>query len=693
MFTKKYRLSILFGSFAVVMVSLTTVLIVYTTTTVAEKNLIRIAEQNTAADAAHILSMVSDQQSMLDAPSTGMTANTDEMKDTAGATATDMQLGMGQEMGQAMSGGMDGGMDHSTSEPKGLALESLAGPNGLPMTFPMLVAGFTIERLSLLGMGGQVIWSTDLTNRGGGRNTSPLYGRALTGELASQFVPEVELVDLDGKIRNIPVVETYVPLRGSSDQIIGAMRIDRDVTDDVQFLIGSTKAAVLKKTGALMSGLFVALFTVVLLADKAIIRSKRAETVALDRELNERERAAKELGETNGRLEDTLAELERTQKENVRQERLRALGQMASGIAHDFNNALTPILGFSELLLSHPEKLGNEEIAKQHLEHINMAAQDAAEVVSRLRDFYRHRDGEEAFDPVDPNEIVGQVISLTQAKWKDEAQARGITLKVHTDLQEVPHINASESELREALANLTLNAVDAMPDGGTITFRTRREGQQVVLQVSDTGGGMPEEVRQRAFDPFFTTKGPLGSGMGLATVYGTVQRHHGLIDIESALGIGTTVTIRLPVLPIEPNQTASVSLDSEREHPLHVLVADDEPSIRELLIEYLSEDGHSVETATNGCEALEKFRTGTFDLVITDRAMPEMSGDQLAAAIKQEVPGTPTILLTGFADIMAATDDRPEGVEVILGKPVTPGQLQKAVSEVMAGVSTGAAAG
>ena len=224
--------------------------------------------------------------------------------------------------------------------------------------------------------------------------------------------------------------------------------------------------------------------------------------------------------------------MKQTQQNIIQQERLRALGQMASGIAHDFNNALTPILGFSELLLKRSEGLDDRDTVERYLRMMNMAAQDAATVVgnSRLREFYRKREEGENFAPASLHDLVGQAISLTQPRWKDEAQAKGITIKMETDLQEVPLIIGDESELREALTNLVFNAVDAMPDGGTITLRTRRDGNQVVLEVSDTGTGMTEEVRQRCLDPFFTTKGAHTSsrtGMGLAMVYGIVQRHEG----------------------------------------------------------------------------------------------------------------------------------------------------------------------
>ena len=381
---------------------------------------------------------------------------------------------------------------------------------------------------------------------------------------------------------------------------------------------------------------------------------------------------------------ETIAELRRTQHQIIQQERLSALGQLASGIAHDFNNALTPILGFSELLLTRPEKLEDREAVKEQIEIINLAAQDAASVVARLRDFYRARGESDLFSPVNLEDVVGQSLSLTQAKWKDEAQTNGVKIKVETDLEPLPPVLADESELREALVNLFLNAVDAMPEGGTLTVRSRLDNGHIVLSVSDTGVGMSEEHRQRCLDPFFTTKGANGTGMGLSMVYGIVQRHEGTMHVESDVGKGTTFTIRLPVRSRQADETSVTNSTVKTERALSILVVDDEPMILRLVSEYLTDEGHTVEKARNGKQGLETFRRGTFDLVVTDRAMPEMSGDYLADAVKAESPATPVILMTGFGEIMLAKNEKPATVDLVVPKPITIEALRLAVSRVTA---------
>ncbi|RMF87012.1 MAG: GAF domain-containing protein, partial [Nitrospinota bacterium] len=392
--------------------------------------------------------------------------------------------------------------------------------------------------------------------------------------------------------------------------------------------------------------------------------------------------AEEALQESNRRLEEALTELRQTQQHIVQQERLHALGTMASGIAHDFNNTLAPILGFSELILHSPDLWQDRERLRHYLQTIHTAAQGAAKVVNRLREFYRHRDKGELFLPLELNALIEQTILLTQPRWKDQALARGITIQVITDLQPIPLLNGNEAELRDVLINLIFNAVDAMPEGGLLSLHTCSEDNEVVLTLRDTGVGMSEEVQQRCLEPFFSTKGERGSGLGLAMVYGIVQRHQGTISIESREGEGTTVTLRFPALaemPPPEEQQPGATLPQT----LHVLVVEDEPEVREVIEAYLAADGHTVETAADGEEGLEKFRQGRFDLVVTDRAMPVLSGDELAAAVKQMAPEVPVIMLTGFGAMMQAAGEQPAGVDHVVSKPVTLNEWREALARVM----------
>jgi CheY-like chemotaxis protein/anti-sigma regulatory factor (Ser/Thr protein kinase) len=260
--------------------------------------------------------------------------------------------------------------------------------------------------------------------------------------------------------------------------------------------------------------------------------------------------------------------------------------------------------------------------------------------------------------------------------------AGGATVVVETDLKDVPPVRGSESDLRESLINLLFNAVDAMPQGGTLTVATGTEDDSVVIQVRDTGRGMTEEVRQRCFEPFFTTKGERGTGLGLAIVYGIVQRHGGSIDVQSEPGKGTVVVIRLPIPQAEDGELVTSSAAPAR--PLRVLLAEDEPQVRDIEAEYLRGDGHFVETAADGREAMERFAQWGYDVVVADRAMPEMNGDQLTAAIKRMSPKTPVVMVTGFADMPVEGADAAHQPDLILRKPITQMTLRQAIARVLA---------
>ena len=229
----------------------------------------------------------------------------------------------------------------------------------------------------------------------------------------------------------------------------------------------------------------------------------------------------------------------------MQQERLRALGQMASGIAHDINNAISPVALYTEALLERETILSRR--GRSQLEIIQRAVDDIAQTVARMGEFYRLREPQLSLMPVDLNKLVGQVIDLTRARWSDMAQQRGAAIEMRTELAtDLPPIAAVESQIRDALVNLVFNAVDAMPEGGPLTIRTvhsrpAASAQIVLLEVQDEGVGMDEDTRRRCLEPFFTTKGTRGTGLGLAMVYGVAQRHGASLEIESEPGKGTLV--------------------------------------------------------------------------------------------------------------------------------------------------------
>jgi len=398
-------------------------------------------------------------------------------------------------------------------------------------------------------------------------------------------------------------------------------------------------------------------------------------------DLTEQHRSERAVQEANVRLSEALAELQQTQQQMVQQERLRALGEMASGIAHDFNNALTMILGFSELMLAEPELMEDPAQVRQNIELVAMAARDAASIVRRLRELYRDRGADDVVEAVDLRSVARAAIALTEPRWRAQAQAQGLDMTVTETVQQGSIVLANEADLRELLTNLIINAVDACEDQGTIVVRAAPDGDTVILEVADNGHGMTDDVRARCLEPFFTTKEDRGTGLGLPMVYAIVQRHGGSIAIDSASGRGTTIGVRLPRAADGTASSSSQRPDAPR-GPWHVLIVDDQEHVRTVLRRYLSHAGHDVVTAASAPEALSAIDVCAPDLVLLDRAMPEMSGDELVALIRYRVPATRIILLSGFGVTPAADEAMPR-VDGMLAKPVRIDELLAAIGHVM----------
>ncbi len=385
--------------------------------------------------------------------------------------------------------------------------------------------------------------------------------------------------------------------------------------------------------------------------------------------------------ERTAELSTTLDRLRNAQETMIQHERLSALGGMTAGIAHDFNNVLSLILGYSEMLMRSLRQPGGAATADMLLGTIITAAQDAAKMFGRLREFHRPADKGEPKAPTDLNKLVEQAIDLTKPKWHGQAMGQGATIHVEADLAAgMPMLMGEAAELREMLTNLIFNAVDAMPKGGVITLRTRLEGGKIHLWVTDTGAGMTEETRRRCLEPFFTTKGQKGTGLGLAMVYGIVQRHDGMIQLESQLGHGTTFAFTFPPGTVAASAAKTEAAQMKR-GPLRILVVDDQTVLCDILHDYLADEDYTVEVAYDGRAALQKFRDGKFDLVITDKAMPLMNGDELALNVKKIAPRTRVILLTGYgSDSM----EPPDNIDLVVDKPVSREALRKAVARVTA---------
>ncbi len=397
-------------------------------------------------------------------------------------------------------------------------------------------------------------------------------------------------------------------------------------------------------------------------------------------------------------LQQAYDDLRQTQQAIMQQERLRALGQMASGMAHDINNAISPAALYAESLLENEPNLSPR--ARGYLTTIQFALEDVGQTVSRMREFYRQREPQLTLAIVHLDRVVQQVIDLTRPRWSDMPQQLGIAIMLHTELAlELPPVMGVESDIREALTNLVFNAVDAMPEGGTLTLRTRtteraeRIGtatpvKQVLVEVSDTGVGMDEDTRRRCLEPFFTTKGERGTGLGLAMVYGMVQRHSADIEIDSEPGKGTTVRLKFQVAATAMPGAGHPDTQPRVRSRLRILVVDDDPLVVNSLRDTLESDGHQVVTAHAGQAGINIFRAARergepFAVVITDLGMPHIDGRRVASAVKSASPTTPVILLTGWGRRLTEEGELPLHVDRILSKPPKLRDLREALAALV----------
>ena len=383
-------------------------------------------------------------------------------------------------------------------------------------------------------------------------------------------------------------------------------------------------------------------------------------------------------GKTTGVLgiAHDITEQKHERERAARADKLRALGQLASGVAHDFNNSLAAILGRTQLLL---RRAKDEELIR-NLGIIVTAAEDAAATVQRIQTFARKSLGAEQ-EPLDLAMLLRDATEITRTRWQNEARARGVEIVVTLSSEESMMVQANASELREVFVNLIVNAVDAMPRGGSLKICCKRRGEYARLRFADTGVGMNDDVRERIFEPFYTTKGVHGTGLGLAVSYGIIERHKGVISVDTKPGKGSTFHIDLP-LAEKTEYSRPVRSSHVKTPSLSVLVVDDEQFVRETLAEMLTDLEHTVTIAGGGREALEKLNGSKFDLVFTDLAMPEMDGWETARAIRKKRPDVPVILVTGYG----ATTEPPSGevdlVSGIIGKPFNFDQVSKTIAKV-----------
>ncbi|MGI5243519.1 PAS domain S-box protein [Dactylosporangium sp. CA-139066] len=385
-----------------------------------------------------------------------------------------------------------------------------------------------------------------------------------------------------------------------------------------------------------------------------------------------------------------LREEAERQKHEVRQQRtqrLESLGQLAGGIAHDFNNLLAVILNYAEFIVED----GADTPFALDAEQILRAGRRGSELTHQLLAFARREVIRPK--PLDVNRVVEEVQQML-------TRSIGEHISLATDLTEpLPAVVADPGQLEQVLVNLAVNARDAMPAGGHLTIDTGlvqlgdgqpeglRPGHYVRIRVSDTGTGMPREVLEQAFEPFFTTKpSGEGTGLGLATVYGIVVQAGGTVHIYSEPGIGTTISILLPASDAEPIAAEAGRVARPPGHGQTILVAEDEPALREVTTRILRRGGYTVLAAADGVAALQLAAEhgGPIDLLLTDVVMPGMLGRVLAERLLRTRPSTRVLFMSGYAQpVLTSNGILDPGVH-LLEKPFTGADLLHAVGEQLA---------
>jgi two-component system, cell cycle sensor histidine kinase and response regulator CckA len=366
-----------------------------------------------------------------------------------------------------------------------------------------------------------------------------------------------------------------------------------------------------------------------------------------------------------------VTEQKKMEEEAIRTQQLRAVGELASGISHNLNNILTGVLLPAQLIRSSTKDPGVAEWA----DYITNSAQRAQNVVKRLNQSISGL--REAVEAVAVNAVVMEAIEMARPKWKDESQAHGIDIGITTELEEGPPARGTNGGILNILLNLIFNAIDAMPEGGNITFRTKTEAGQVCISIADTGRGMDEEIRRRVFEPFFTTKQTVDVGLGLSVAYGAVAHWGGDIEVESAPGEGAVFTVRLPIWQNEP---AEEEVKEQMEKRRRLLLVEDDKMTQKTLFQIL-EKNYDVEMCENGGDAVEQFVARKFDAVLIDLGLPSMPGDRVARMIREADPAVSTVLITGW--FLEEDDPRLEAFDLYVQKPMSIESVENAVAQAI----------
>ena len=365
------------------------------------------------------------------------------------------------------------------------------------------------------------------------------------------------------------------------------------------------------------------------------------------------------------------------QKQLIQTERIRALGEMAAGVAHDFNNLLATILGRTQLLLI---KSDRQEMLRE-LKVIEKAATEGGQIVRRLQEVTREK-RERNFQALDANELIKESLIFAASKLKISTQLKNKKVHLYTDLKDNLVVKGDPVELKEVFTNIILNAFDAMPNGGKLYIKSNKLNKNnIKIIFRDTGNGMSEEIKNKIFNPFFTTKGDKGTGLGLSIAYKNITTHGGSIKVHSQINRGSTFTIILPsTVDKLKAKDKKKSYIKDKISEANLLIVDDEPELLETMAEILRLKFKIVEIAPDGNKALQKTKKHKFDIILTDLGMPEMSGWELARKIKDDLPDSNIILVTGWGDQAKEELKHHPYVDEVLPKPYLLNELLEKIN-------------
>jgi PAS domain S-box-containing protein len=368
------------------------------------------------------------------------------------------------------------------------------------------------------------------------------------------------------------------------------------------------------------------------------------------------------------------------EKALIQSEKLKSIGTITAGISHEFNNILAVISGNVQLLA---ETYNDHRELTDALCTIDKAVNDGAEISSNMLKFTKTRQDTKKFVSSDIREMIEQSLEFTMPRWKSMAQIKGINYQIDKEgMKEVPSLMCNPTEISEIFINVITNALDAMPEGGSISFSTWDKDGVVFVKITDTGEGMSEDVKKNIFDPFFTTKNPVGTGLGMSTAYGIVTRHSGRIDVESEVGKGSTFTLQFPSTTnlVTPKTTPE---QETKDKDLSILVVDDEEEICNVLDDFLSKSGNKVKVVDNGADAMELINSEYFDLALCDIAMPKVFGYDVIKALNHLEKRPKIGIITGWGEKLKPIDEEGIKVDFILKKPFNLLELTKHINDVM----------